>query len=138
MNAEQPSLGEILRTAREAAGWSLSRMGHATGYSKPYLWKLEAGDKEVRFWHISAYDRALGGDAVQRRALMIMGAGVVSSMVWSELGLPTEPPKRLGSGDVVALAESADYLTGLGLRHEVEPLWLRYAASFATRLACWT
>ncbi len=110
-------------------------MGQATGYSKPYLWKLEAGNKEVKAWHIRAYDRALGGDAVQRRALMIMGGSVVPAMLWSELELPIERPKRVESEDVAALADTADHLTGLGLRHGGRAAaaatrgQLRYAAS---------
>jgi hypothetical protein len=135
MASDEPQLGEILRTAREAAGWSLSRMEQATGYSKPYLSKLETGGKEVKAWHIQAYDRALGGDAVQRRALLLMGVSVVTPAVWAELEMPTAPPQRVGSGDVEALAESADYLTGLGLRHGGRAAvsavrgQLRYAAS---------
>ena len=58
MASDEPQLGEILRTAREAAGWSLARMEQATGYSKPYLSKLETGGKGVKAWHIQAYDRA--------------------------------------------------------------------------------
>jgi hypothetical protein len=135
MPADKPPLGEILRTAREAAGWSLARMEQATGYSKPYLSKLETGGKEVRAWHIQAYDRALGGDAVQRRALLLMGVSVVTPAVWAELEMPTAPPQKVETGDVAALAESADYLTGLGLRHGGRAAvaavrgQLRYAAS---------
>src|SRR6266498_3524773 len=135
MPADEPPLGEILRAAREAAGWSLGRMEQATGYSKPYLSKLETGGKEVKAWHIQAYDRALGGDAVQRRALLLMGVSVVTPAVWAELEMPTAPPQRVGVRDVAALAESADYLTGLGLRHGGRAAvaaargQLRYAAS---------
>ncbi len=110
-------------------------MEQATGYSKPYLSKLETGGKEVKAWHIQAYDRALGGDAVQRRALLLMGVSVVTPAVWAELEMPTAPPQRVGVRDVAALAESADYLTGLGLRHGGRAAvaaargQLRYAAS---------
>jgi Helix-turn-helix domain len=117
MPVDESPLGDILRAARDAAGWSLARMERATGYSKPYLSRLETGGKEVKAWHIQAYDRALGGDDVQRRALLLMGASIVSTAVWAELDMPVAPPQRVGSGDVAALADSADYLTGLGLRH---------------------
>lgn len=134
MSADDPLLGEILRSAREAAGWSLARMGRATGYSKPYLSRLETGGKEVKAWHVEAYDRALGGQVTQERAARLLGDSVVSPDVWAELDLPVIPPGRVGTGDVAALAESADYLTGLGLRHGGQAVvaatrgQLRYAA----------
>ena len=117
MTEETPTLGEILRAAREAAGWSLSRMGQATGFSKPYLSKLETGDKEVKPWHIEAYDKALGGDSVRRRALLIMGASFVSQAVWAELDMPTSGPPRVDPQELAALEASADMLTSLGLQH---------------------
>ncbi|MBM0257997.1 helix-turn-helix domain-containing protein [Micromonospora sp. 4G55] len=117
MTEEALPLGGILRSAREAAGWSLSRMGRVTGFSKPYLSKLETGEKEVRAWHIEAYDKALGGDSVRRRALLVMGAGMVSRTLWAELDTPSTPPSRLVAPDLAALEASADMLTGLGLQH---------------------
>ncbi|GAB7050547.1 helix-turn-helix domain-containing protein [Catenuloplanes indicus] len=117
MTEEAPTLGEILRTAREAVGWSLSRMGQATGFSKPYLSKLETGEKEVKSWHIDAYDKALGGDSVRRRALLKMGAGLVSQAVWSELEIPAATPTRFDPPDLGALDASVDMLTSLGLKH---------------------
>jgi hypothetical protein len=135
MPADERPLGEILRTAREAAGWSLARVAQATGYSKPYLSKLETGGKKVKPWHIQAYDRAPEGEAVQRRVLLMSGVREVPRAVWAELELPTAPPRRLGADDVAGLAESADFLTGLGLRHGGRAAvaavrgQLRYAAS---------
>jgi hypothetical protein len=117
MTDDESGVGEVLRSVRTAAGWSLSRMARATGYSKPYLSKLETGSKAVKPWHTRAYDQALGGDMVQRRALLLLGASVVGQAIWSELDLPVTPPRRLGAGDIDALEASADYLTGLGLRH---------------------
>jgi transcriptional regulator with XRE-family HTH domain len=117
MIEKSSSLGEILRAAREAAGWSLSRMGQATGFSKPYLSKLETGDKGVKPWHLQAYDAALGGDSVRRRALLIMGASVVSQSLWAELDMPTSPPPRMDTRELAALETSVDLLTRLGLQH---------------------
>jgi hypothetical protein len=117
MTGDALTLGEILRAAREAAGWSLSRMGRATGFSKPYLSKLETGGKEVRPWHIQAYDSALGGDSVRRRALLIMGASVVSPALRAELEMPTSLPPRVDTRELIALDASADLLTCLGLQH---------------------
>ncbi len=117
MIEETRTLGEILRTAREAAGWSLSRMGQATGFSKPYLSKLETGDKEVKPWHIEAYDKALGGDAVRRRALLKMGASLVSQAIWAELDMPAVPPPKVDPQELASLEASADMLTSLGLQH---------------------
>jgi hypothetical protein len=117
MTEDARTLGEILRAAREAAGWSLSRMSTVTGFSKPYLSKLETGDKDVKPWHLQAYDTALGGDSVRRRALLIMGASVVTQAMWAELDLPTSPPSRMSHHDLAALDASADLLTSLGLRH---------------------
>ncbi|MFF5226554.1 helix-turn-helix domain-containing protein [Dactylosporangium sp. NPDC000521] len=117
MTEETPDLGEILRAAREAAGWSLSRMGRATGFSKPYLSKLETGGKEVKPWHIEAYDKALGGDSVRRRALLVMGASFVSQAVWAELDMPMSGPPRVDPHELAALEASADMLTSLGLQH---------------------
>ncbi|BCB87519.1 helix-turn-helix domain-containing protein [Phytohabitans suffuscus] len=114
---ETPALGEILRAAREAAGWSLSRTGLATGFSKPYLSKLETGEKEVKPWHIAAYDKVFGGSSVRRRAVLIMGASFVSRAIWAELDMPAAPPARVDPQELVALEASADMLTGLGLRH---------------------
>lgn len=117
MTVDEPSLGPILRTAREAVGWSLSRMASATGFSKPYLSKLETGDREVKPWHLEAYDKALGGDSVRRRALLLSGTGMASRAFWSELDLPTVPLVRIGAEDLVALSDSVDVLTSLGLRY---------------------
>jgi len=49
-----------MRTAREAAGISLSAMAKATGYSKSYLGLVETGRKPVQAWHVEAYERVLG------------------------------------------------------------------------------
>lgn len=54
--------GEVMRTAREAAGISLSAMARATGYSKSYLGLVETGVKPVQAWHVEAYERVLGVD----------------------------------------------------------------------------
>ncbi|MEU4388723.1 helix-turn-helix transcriptional regulator [Promicromonospora sp. NPDC023805] len=135
MGTDGSGPGDVLRAARVAAGWSLSRMERATGYSKPYLSKLETGAKEVKPWHAQAYDKALGGDSVQRRSMLRMGSGVVSSEVWAELESPTPTPARIGGADVVALAETVDQLTGLGLKHGGQMVvaaargQLQYAAS---------
>lgn len=117
MTDEKPPLGEILRAARAAAGWSLSRMATATGYSRSHLSKLETGDKDIRYWHIDAYDKVLENQGVRRRALLIMGAGFVPSELWAELDSPVEPPSKVDTGDLEALDATADLLTGLGLRH---------------------
>lgn len=92
-------------------------MGQATGFSKPYLSKLETGDKEVKPWHIDAYDKALGDGSVRRRALLKMGTSLVPPAVWSDLEIPLSPPRRVASHEVEALEASVDMLTSLGLRH---------------------
>ena len=51
--------GAKLRAAREAAGFSLSRMAALTHYSKPYLSQLENGHRTVSAQHVQAYSRAL-------------------------------------------------------------------------------
>ncbi|OAP26470.1 MULTISPECIES: helix-turn-helix domain-containing protein [Amycolatopsis] len=52
-------LGERLRSARTAAGLSLSAMASKTHYSKPYLSQLEGGTRTVKPEHVIAYSRAL-------------------------------------------------------------------------------
>lgn len=52
--------GERLRTAREAAGLSLSALATRTYYSKALLGLLETGQRQVRPEHVRAYADALG------------------------------------------------------------------------------
>lgn len=52
-------LGAALRTARDAAGVSLTGMATRTHYSKPLLGLLETGKRTIRPEHVEAYSRAL-------------------------------------------------------------------------------
>lgn len=52
-------LGSNLRTAREAAGLSLSAMARRTHYSKALLGHLETGRRTVMPEHVTAYSRTL-------------------------------------------------------------------------------
>jgi transcriptional regulator with XRE-family HTH domain len=69
-------LGQRLRTAREAAGISLSGMASRTGYSDGYLGNVETGVRDVTPKIIRAYERVLG---VDRRSLLIGIASMATS-----------------------------------------------------------
>lgn len=41
--ADKPTIGDMIRTARESKGLSLSDAAKRIGVSKGYLWEIEAG-----------------------------------------------------------------------------------------------
>jgi len=52
------------------AGWSLSRMSKAAGYTVPYLSQVECGKRRPTESVVDAYGQALGGGGVDRRSLL--------------------------------------------------------------------
>ncbi|MBB5804650.1 transcriptional regulator with XRE-family HTH domain [Saccharothrix ecbatanensis] len=85
-------LPERLRTARVAAGLSLSAMSTRTNYSKAHLGQLETGVRAVRPEHVKAYEDALGVSLAFERT-------------------------SVGSPDVELLSQATDVITAVGLRH---------------------
>ncbi|GAA3845422.1 hypothetical protein GCM10022243_09650 [Saccharothrix violaceirubra] len=63
-------LGDALKSARSAAGWSLARMAQAAHYSRSYLSLIENGKRSPAPDVIAAYEQYLGvpigSDAVRR------------------------------------------------------------------------
>jgi transcriptional regulator with XRE-family HTH domain len=53
-------LGSQLRTAREAAGYSLARMADVTHFSKPYLGLVETGHRAATADLVHRYEQVLG------------------------------------------------------------------------------
>lgn len=86
--------GEVMRTAREAAGISLSAMAKATGYSKSYLGLVETGRKPVQAWHVEAYERVLGVD-VDRLAQTAQAPRTVDAQALEDLSSILSATRRL-------------------------------------------
>lgn len=86
--------GEVMRTAREAAGISLSAMARATGYSKSYLGLVETGRKPVQAWHVEAYERVLGVD-VDRLAQTAQAPRSVDAQALEDLSSILSATRRL-------------------------------------------
>jgi len=79
-------IGGKLRSAREAAGVSLSAMAKLTNYSRFHLSNVEAGRRRATPDVVLAYERALDGCDVNRRTLLTgLAAGVVAPMAMSEV-----------------------------------------------------
>src|SRR5215468_5673886 len=79
-------IGARLRSAREAAGVSLSAMARLTNYSRYHLSNVEAGRRRATPDVVLAYERALdGGDAGHRTLLTGLASGVVAPMVLAEV-----------------------------------------------------
>lgn len=78
-------IGAALREAREAAGWSLSKLAQATNYSRAHLGNVETGCRRATPDVVLAYERALGAEHVDRRTLLTgLAASIVAPMVMSE------------------------------------------------------
>jgi transcriptional regulator with XRE-family HTH domain len=93
-------LSDALRAAREAAGFSLSRMAQLTHYSKPYLSLIETGKRRPLPEVVAAYEQALGvpigGDAVRR------------AHEWLVSNSPTAVQRRSGRRVGESLADALD------------------------------
>ncbi|WP_238412464.1 helix-turn-helix domain-containing protein [Saccharothrix deserti] len=93
-------LSDALRAAREAAGFSLSRMAQLTHYSKPYLSLIETGKRRPLPEVVAAYEQALGvpigGDAVRR------------AHEWLVSDSPTAVQRRSGRRVGESLADALD------------------------------
>ncbi|RAS65641.1 helix-turn-helix protein [Lentzea atacamensis] len=84
--------GADLRTARVAAGVSLSEMSRRTHFSKAYLGHLETGKRSIGPEHIRAYEQALNVSLSHER-------------------------HSVGVTDVELLSQAVNVVTALGLRH---------------------
>jgi transcriptional regulator with XRE-family HTH domain len=79
-------IGAKLRSAREAAGVSLSAMARLTNYSRYHLSNVEAGRRRATADVVLAYERALGDDDPSRHTLLTgLPSGVVAPMVMAEV-----------------------------------------------------
>lgn len=79
-------VGATLRLARESAGMSLSALAKLTNYSRCHLSNVETGKRRATPDVVLAYERALDGDDVNRRTLLVgLAAGVVAPMVMDEV-----------------------------------------------------
>ena len=63
-------LGQTMRQAREAAGFSLAGMAARTGFSRQYLGNVETGVRAATSPVVGAYEQVLGDDL--RRRLLLM------------------------------------------------------------------
>lgn len=115
MATDQP--GVILRAAREAAGLSLGAMARRTNYSKPYLSRVEAGQRRLTPEIVAAYEQALGDDMHRRHLLTGLLAGLVAPSTTTEavahaFETALDQP-RLTRDDWLGRLESygADYMT---------------------------
>lgn len=79
-------VGATLRLARESAGLSLTALGKLTHYSRSHLSNVESGKRRATPDVVLAYERALDGDDVERRTLLVgLAAGVVAPIVMAEV-----------------------------------------------------
>ncbi len=79
-------IGARLRSAREAAGVSLSAMARVTNYSRYHLSNVETGRRRATADVVLAYERALdSGDASCRTLLTGLPSGVVAPLVLAEV-----------------------------------------------------
>lgn len=82
---DEVAVGARLKLARESAGLSLAAMAGRTHYSRGYLANVENGRKRATPEIVLAYERVLGGDDVERRALLTgLAASVVAPAVMAE------------------------------------------------------
>lgn len=81
---DDTDLGAMLKTARQAAGLSLSAMASRTYFSKGYLGNVECGKRRATPELVQAYERALGDDVERRNLLLGMMAGVVTPTATAE------------------------------------------------------
>ena len=70
-------LGQTMRQAREAAGFSLAGMAARTGFSRQYLGNVETGVRAATSPVVGAYERVLGDDL--RRRLLLMATIAVAA-----------------------------------------------------------
>lgn len=84
--------GDDLRAARVAHGLSLSALSRLTHFSKPYLSRVETGERPLQPDVVKAYESALN------------------------VSLSREH-QAVGVTDVQLLSQTADVVTALGLRH---------------------
>jgi transcriptional regulator with XRE-family HTH domain len=89
-------IGAMLKTARQAAGLSLSALASRTYYSKGYLGNVECGKRRATPELVQAYEQALGDDVERRNLLLGMLAGVVT---------PTATAEALAKAFEAALSE---------------------------------
>ncbi|GIG57361.1 hypothetical protein Lfu02_17330 [Longispora fulva] len=85
-DAEMPT-GAMLKAWRNDAGVSLAGMIKREAFlTKGYMSQIENGKKPVSPEIVAAYDRALGGDEVKRRALLSLAtAGAISPATMIEV-----------------------------------------------------
>jgi transcriptional regulator with XRE-family HTH domain len=114
------TVGETLRVARDAAGFSLSVMATRTHYSKPYLSMVETGKRAATTDVISAYERVLDvgqlGDEVNRRdffkvtGLVAGNAKIAADLAASVAGNDPSPLATVQTthGTDLAIAALAD------------------------------
>lgn len=109
-------LGPLLRSAREAAGWSLEQMASATKFGKTTLSYYERGQRAVTVDVMAAYENVLG---------MPLRLGAVESLEW------------IGRGDVDrrSFLRGAAYVAGISALGLTDDDVVRIAAHTDGRVA---